>query len=141
MRSNLTIVAMLCAVALVNIPLRAQQGTDPKAGCRRNPQVVDKCRTIHGRVFVANGTPSMRIWIVGTKRILGVLPSEKEIVPDLIKQHVSFETRVYGDFEVCPFTREKAGEMQDVCIESASSLVGERFVEGKDAPVVFRIGK
>ena len=68
-------------------------------------------------------------------------PSESEVVPEIIRQHVSFDTRVYGDFEVCPFTKEKAGEMQLVCIETADNLVGERFVEGKDAPVVFRIRK
>jgi hypothetical protein len=27
---------------------------------------------------------------------------------------------VYGDFEVCPFTRERKGYMQMVCVESAS---------------------
>jgi hypothetical protein len=83
----------------------------------------------------------MRIWPVGTNRILGVIPSESEIVPEVIKQYVNWDTRLYGDFEVCPFTKEKPGEMQIVCVEAASKLVGERFVEGKDAPITFRIGK
>jgi hypothetical protein len=33
---------------------------------------------------------------------------------------------IYGDFEVCPFTRERRGAMQFVCIESASHLVVKR---------------
>jgi hypothetical protein len=29
---------------------------------------------------------------------------------------------VYGDFEICPFTPERKGYMQMVCVESASHL-------------------
>jgi len=142
MRSNLMIAATFCSLALVGASLTAsQRSIEPRAGCRRNPEIVDKCGMIHGRLFISNGTPSMRIWPVGTNRILGVAPSEREIVPEIIKQHVSFDTRLYGDFEVCPFTKEKPGEMQIVCVEAASKLVGERFVEGRGAPIAFRIGK
>ena len=142
MSSNLTIAATFCSLAFVGTSLIAsQRSIEPQAGCRRNPEIVDKCRTIHGRLFISNGTPSMRIWPVGTNRILGVTPSENEIVPEIIKQHVNLDTRLYGDFEVCPFTKEKPGEMQIVCVKAASKLVGERFVKGKDAPITFLIGK
>jgi hypothetical protein len=33
---------------------------------------------------------------------------------------------VYGDFEVCPFTPERKGHLQLVCIESATHLVEKR---------------
>jgi hypothetical protein len=33
---------------------------------------------------------------------------------------------IYGDFEVCPFTHEKAGAMRMVCIESATNVVVKR---------------
>ena len=33
---------------------------------------------------------------------------------------------IYGDFEVCPFTSEREGTMQFVCIESAAHLVVKR---------------
>lgn len=116
-----------------------QQRIDSKAGCRRNPAVVGACFKIHARVFVANGTPSVRMWPVGSTRILGVLPSEREIMPDVLRKHVDHDTRLYGDYEVCPFTPEKPGEMRFVCIESASNLIGERFVDGRSEPLVFRI--
>jgi len=136
------IAVTVCSLTFVGVSLTASQlPIEPRAGCRRNPEIVDTCRTIHGRLFISNGTPSMRIWPVGTNRILGVTPSENEIVPEIIKQHVNFNTRLYGDFEVCPFTKEKPGEMQIVCVEAASKLVGERFVEGNAAPLTFRIGK
>ena len=36
------------------------------------------------------------------------------------------DENIYGDFEVCPFTAERKGVMQFVCIESASHVVVKR---------------
>jgi hypothetical protein len=95
--------------------------------CKEDPNVVDACFTLRGRVFVSNGTPSLRIWRVGTDRILGVFDPENEIVPDnLAKRLDGYGVEVYGDFEVCPFTKSKPDEMQMVCVESASRLVAKR---------------
>lgn len=33
---------------------------------------------------------------------------------------------IYGDFLVCPLTRQVAGEMQLVCVESAQHVVHRR---------------
>src|ERR1700754_4715838 len=37
-----------------------------------DPGAPRLCRTVHGRISAANGNPSIRIWVVGTKRMLGV---------------------------------------------------------------------
>jgi hypothetical protein len=96
--------------------------------CKEDPGIVDRCFMIHGRVSVGNGSPPMRIWHVGTDRILGIFDSENEIIPDnLSNQFTGFGVEVYGDFEVCPFTKKKPGEMQMVCVESASHLVTKRY--------------
>jgi hypothetical protein len=129
----------IACIALCGVVLFGRAQVDPKRGCRQNPAVVGACVTVHGRLFIANGTPSMRIWRIGTTRILGVLPSENEIVPSVIRKYAGFDTNVYGDFEVCPLTAEKPGVMQSVCVESADHLVAERDVEGKSTPEVFRI--
>jgi hypothetical protein len=71
----------------------------------------------------------MRIWRVGTDRILGVVPAEDEIIPKGLRKALDEGGQwpeVFGDFEVCPFTKEKPGEMQMVCVESASRLVIEK---------------
>jgi len=116
---------------------------DPKAGCKSNPALVGACFTIHGRIMAANGTPGMRIWRVGTKRILGVLPSEDEIVPEPLKEYLKRYfgplTNIYGDLLVCPFTEPRPGEMQMVCIEAASHLVVEQYGEGQGERRVFRV--
>ena len=38
--------------------------------------------------------------------------------------HGSF-TQIYGDYEVCPLTRERPGWMQMVCIASGSRMVAK----------------
>jgi hypothetical protein len=94
--------------------------------CKNDPDIVAACFTVHGRLSVYNGGPSLRIWRVGTSRMLGV-PSET--APENVSRlwgSDQFETEIYGDFEVCPFTKDKAGEMQMVCIESASHLLAKQ---------------
>lgn len=65
----------------------------------------------------ANGTPSARIWRIGSKRILGV-PTES--VPESIAPHFGdFDDVVTGDLKVCPLTRQRPGVKQMVCVEAA----------------------
>lgn len=91
-------------------------------GCKENPAVVAACYSIRGRIAAYNGTPSLRIWPVGSTRLLGVLPSEHEIVPDNVRGMVSFKQSVYANLEVCPFTPAHSRTMQFVCIESATNV-------------------
>ena len=96
--------------------------------CKGDPGIVDSCYTVHGRVQYGNGSPGLRIWRIGTDRMLGVLDSENEIIPaNLANQLDGFGTAVFGDFEVCPFTKSKASEMQMVCVESAQHLVVKHY--------------
>ena len=99
--------------------------------CKGNPEVVGSCYETRGRISVYNGTPSIRMWKVGTNRMLGIVPSENEIMPDIIKKHIDFGTEIFGDFVVCPFTEEKPGYMQMVCIESGKNIRVEDHKEDK----------
>jgi hypothetical protein len=98
--------------------------------CKGNRELVDACFKVHGRAYFSNGTPSLRIWQAGTRDVLGVTrhaladDADAPIAPgSLINALDGFEHFVYGDFEVCPFTKKKRGEMQMVCMESATKLV------------------
>jgi hypothetical protein len=108
-------------------------------GCRCNPELVGACFTIHGRLSPSNGTPSLRISIIGTKRILGVIPAENEIIPLALREHLRFGKAIYGDYTVCPFAESKPGHMQMVCIEVAKNLVVESYVEGQKNPKIYKI--
>jgi hypothetical protein len=122
------VVRMFLLVTIV--PLVAVPSTGQRIrACKGNPELVARCFEVHGRIRIVNGGPQMRIWRIGTDRILGVLPSEGEIIPDNLSKAldaVGEWPEVYGDFEVCPFTKEKPEEMQMVCIESARHLVSRK---------------
>ena len=71
-----------------------------------------------------NGTPSVRIWRVGTTRILGVSESRFKLrgfanLPQKIESELSLHTDLFGDFVLCPFTPDETGVMRLVCIDSA----------------------
>jgi hypothetical protein len=92
--------------------------------CKENPQVVGSCFTVHGRLSLYNGNPGIRIWWIGTKRILGVTGGEgEETLPQEMKDQLADNVFVYGDFLVCAFTKERAGYMRYVCIESGKNLI------------------
>jgi hypothetical protein len=108
-------------VTLMTTPLCAQE----TRSCKSNPDVVDECFKIHGRVRVVNGAGTV-IWRIGTDRLLEV--EDEELVPANFSKAMYghgdvYGRDVFGDFEVCPFSKSKPGEMQMVCVESASRLV------------------
>jgi len=77
-----------------------------------------------------NGTPTFRIWVIGTHRVLGVQEirlgddPERPLAPEDVLGKVGFmEYEIYADFEVCPLSVEKPRAMQMVCIEAAKHVV------------------
>jgi hypothetical protein len=97
--------------------------------CRSRSDVVGKCFNVHGRLSVYNGTPSIRLWPIGTKRLLGVIdPNDvshepgPSVLPLDIKSKLDWDKDVIGDFLVCPLTRSQPGHMQTVCIQSGKAL-------------------
>ena len=93
--------------------------------CKDDPRLLERCFTVHGRLTVhANMRPYL--WPVGTKRLLGIADPDGTIImpPELEAAFASDLNReAFGDFAVCPFTREAAGHLRLVCIESVSRLV------------------
>ena len=106
---------LLCANAIAAAPQ-----VNPARGCRHNPARVAPCFTLEGRVFLANGTPAVRI--ASGKRLLGVVPAEQEIMPEALRESLGWDHATLATLRVCPFTRARAGEMQQVCVESATDL-------------------
>jgi hypothetical protein len=96
--------------------------------CKSSPRVVGACYVIHGRATFGPGTPALRIWPVGTKRMLGVTAgpiaddADDPIAPENMLIFTSDVESIFGDFEVCPFTPERKGYMQMVCVQSATAL-------------------
>jgi hypothetical protein len=95
------------------------------------PAQVGECRTLRGRAFLANGTPSVRMWVVGTRRILGVVQQDESYgdLPAPLRHAWDrsggerWHTDVYGNFTVCAVTRSRPGHMQMVRIAGARNLL------------------
>ena len=95
--------------------------------CRAQPSIVGKCFRVRGRLSLYNGAPTIRLWRVGTKRMLGVSASYSQPgysnIPEEIAKRLDWENEVWGDFLVCPFTRQRPKEMQMMCIETGKNIV------------------
>lgn len=114
------------------------------------PENASMCYWTHGRLSVYNGSPSFRIWQIGTRHILGVfngpshypastnddignpeLPAELYRAYEVDNRRLKRETGtmwaipppVFADFEVCPLRPERKGWMQAACIESAKNIL------------------
>jgi hypothetical protein len=97
--------------------------------CSRNSNLVGECFAFHGTLRPYNGNPTYRISRADTKRLYGVLCDENPIIPANLKSQLdmdlnaSWNRNFSGDYEVCPFTAEKTGRMQFVCVEKVTNLV------------------
>ncbi len=103
-----------------------------RVGTACRAQSPPPCRTIHARLHAANGTPALRLFPIGSRRILGVFGGEGSAEsPDLLPPNVAAAMAppapgdlkpVSGVFRVCPLALQKPGWMQPVCIASAGHL-------------------
>jgi hypothetical protein len=126
----------LQAWVLTLMTLQAADGVRGHQPCKESPQVMGACLVVHGRLSDWNGNPTLRIWPVGTRRMLGV--REGYILPENVEGCVGWDLRrsLYADFLVCPLERERSGHMRPVCIESATSLVLELYRDDVSRDVV-----
>lgn len=95
------------------------------------PKPAGACFSIRGKLIQTNGTPNIRILRIGTNRILGVVDdvgnSESDFVmPRRVSKLLKANGAVYGNFEVCPLTKERPGWMQTVCIVQATELFAQK---------------
>ncbi|MDQ2859690.1 MAG: hypothetical protein M3T55_02980 [Pseudomonadota bacterium] len=96
-----------------------------------SPKPVAPCFTVHGRLSLANGNPSFRIWPIGSSRMLGVwetgdeMPMAERFPPRIVNLFGSDPDamNIFGDFRVCPITRRRVGHMQIVTVRSVSHAI------------------
>ncbi len=110
----------------------------------KTPEIANSCYWTRGRLSVANGNPSYRLWKVGTHRLLGIysgpaafngqtqakyaLDNEGPQLPSNVESALwrsvegSWPNVIFAEFEVCPLNGEKPETMQAACIESAKNI-------------------
>ena len=92
--------------------------------------------TIHGRLRNYMGYAQMRIWVVGSTRMLGVEEetSASKKIAALFPPHGWFNFTVYGDFTVEPLAPDIKGHKRPVRILKVQNVVVER---DSDKKIVF----
>ena len=113
----------LIASALFAGPAMAQE----TPACKTSPKVVGKCMTFYGRLSVYTGSPSIRIWPVGTKQLYGLRSTgsdpENLVLPEKLRDALATNPlEINGKWEVCPLEPERSNQLRAVCLESASEL-------------------
>ena len=117
---------------LLSLPLAAPSQAAggpplPARPCRAQPALVGRCFHVRGRLSLYNGAPTIRLWRAGTRRMLGVSASYARegygSIPEELESRLTWENELWGEFLVCPFTPQRPGEMQMVCVESARNVV------------------
>ena len=96
---------------------------DDYSPCVASKSIIGKCWNVRGRVSLHNGNPSVRIWPVGTKRLLGVRDAEPPLLPPEMRKSLSWDHHVFADLKVCPLTKPRERRMQVVCIASVRNAV------------------
>jgi hypothetical protein len=115
---------VLAAAVLFVVPSAQDQDASIQPGdvCTHQGLFVDPCFTVHGRMGAANGTPSYRIWVMSSGRVLGV--PQLCVLPPSLDSLIGVEDKlVYADFVVRPLAKETAGWMRMVCVASVSKIV------------------
>ncbi len=121
--------AALAGLLLVALPAKAD---DQPPACTASPLRVGDCFTVHGRLTACTSIPNARIWIIGTKRILGIADANGDVAGErLLPGQLDTEMfsgtpcskAAFGDFTVCPLTPSQPGVMQRVCVTSAAKVV------------------
>jgi hypothetical protein len=80
-------------------------------GVHANSQ--DDCQNILGVLYLANGTPAVRLRDAVSHTTYGILLSddfeypEDPVMPDQLKGSLDWNTRIHGSFLVCVKYREK----------------------------------
>lgn len=103
------------------------------ANCRLSARRVGDCFRVRGRLYFSETAPEIRLWRIGTHRVLGVLSwdgAERHALSEGMLERMwggrDIPSRLYGEFEVCPLSPDRPGRMQMVCLASAGRLFVER---------------
>jgi len=113
----------LCVGALGSAPVSAAP-----IPCDVKSAMAGPCFKVHGRLQLYNGTPSIRIWHIGTNRLLGVTDgeggnNENPGLPPPLDSGLDWNTAYVGDYTVCPRGPDKPGTMRTVCVQAVAHLV------------------
>jgi len=80
---------------------------------------VAPCKDIHARLEPGADNILVRIWPVGTKRLLGWTREDVCTLPENIRAAMDAGRTIYAVVTIRPLTQSQPGHMQFVCIAAA----------------------
>jgi hypothetical protein len=128
----------IIAILALLVSGQALAKTDYRQQPCKTPDTSQSCVNIHGRLTAGNGTPSTRLWQIGTHHIYGIYSNQYGFTHDsqtldneAPELHFALPKNtpdhggwtLYGDFEICPLAPPVQGHMQAACIASGSHIV------------------
>ena len=96
----------------------------PLLSCQTDPDLAGACYSIRGRVGLGPNGLTMRLWQVGTEKMMNL---GEGMLPDELSSLVTPGTRVYANMIVCPLASGIPRTQPTVCIESASHYQQEKI--------------
>jgi hypothetical protein len=120
----------LLAAMLGIAPVAASFAASGQEHCADHFKLKGPCFTVHGRLRVYNGNPSVRIWPIGSHRLLGVATvsddPENPQLPFPLNQGLDVEAAYFAEYTVCPLGPDVRGEMRYVCLDSIANVVNRK---------------
>jgi hypothetical protein len=121
--SGAGVIARLLVAALLLVP-----GAEAQSAAASDRSGA--CFWVEGRLSLGEGTPGIRIWPKGSRRLLGVMTAagdteaEAVLPPNVWRAlRTREDRRIWGRFRVCPLAPHKAGTMRPVRVVAARALV------------------
>ena len=122
-----TIVHVGAILAAVFLVMNTEGRTEDSWQCRAKP--IEPCFKHHGRLSSQNGV-ALKIWLVGTKRIVA-LDNDFSDLPPVVQKYLEMTSMdhsyIYGDFDICPTGPDIPGHMRRVCVTDGKNLVVENL--------------
>jgi len=134
-RPEWLLVFVIFSIYIISLPNNACEAQLSKSTQARVVSTsAESCYTIRGRLAMYNGNPTLRIWVVGTHRVLavnfhgvnGVLSYD---LPDTLvrlltswEEETAWHKRIFGNFTVCPLEKYRSGWMQAVSVNAVSNI-------------------
>jgi hypothetical protein len=101
------------------------------ASSQRLAKANESCFKHHGRLSSQNGIALM-IWLIGTKRIVGL---EDSVLPPAVHEYLDMaspnHSYIYGDFEICPLEPDTPGHMRRARVAGAEKLVVKNLQDSR----------
>lgn len=115
-----------CLILPMISQVEAKWGLDPDLivdSCQT--KAVGPCEDFRGRSNQTNGSGSVVIWKVGTKRIVSWGAATKA-ANAVIEDKMDFSHTLYANFSACPMEKDIPGNRISYCIESIKNIRWEK---------------